>query len=188
MEIFKNLILNPFVEIKKAKRKKDINKVFLVSIVNSIFLFFAVCIFFPLIKNILIISFLISFLNIIFLIFLGFLTYLTLFILSKKGSFYEGFTSIVYAEFPICLALLLSTIFLYIPAIGIVLSLILMGLFSVIGISIFFSSVKELFGVDLIAIWITVGIVSLSLIIALYSVAILLALKQPEVFPTLIIK
>jgi hypothetical protein len=189
MRLFRDLIVDPLVAIKEAKRKKDLNKIFYVLIINSILfaLGFAILIY-PLTPNALAFSLLILILNIFSVILLGFFVQLVFSVLGGRGKFYEGFVPVTYAEFPPSFGFFVSSIFFSIPAIGLLITLFLMLVFSLIGFSVFYRAVKEFFGVDLITVWIGISIIMLALIVAIYSTAFLVALTKPEFLIALLTK
>jgi hypothetical protein len=192
MRLLKDLILNPVIAIKEAKRKKDINKTFTVLLINSILLLVSFCLltYFSGLTPVysIAIPFSIFIANIFGTILFGFFLQLVFSILGGKGKFYEGLTSISYAQFPLSLALFVSSIFFKIPGIGVILSLVLLTVFGLISISSSLRAIKEFFEVDWIVIWIGVGIIAISLAITIYLTLFCLALSKPSFLATLISK
>jgi hypothetical protein len=189
MRLLKDLILNPVNVIKEAKRKKDINKSFMVLLINSILLLISLLLFtYPSTfrpEYRIAISISIFVINIFGVILFGFFLQLIFSVLGGEGKLYEGLTSISYAEFPFSLALFISSIFFQIPGIGLILSLVLLTVFGLISISSFLRAIKEFFDVDWIVVWIGIGVIGIALAIAIYLTIFCLALSYPSFLPTL---
>jgi hypothetical protein len=189
MRLLKDLILNPVNAIKEAKRKKDINKSFMVLLINSILLFFSFLLFtYP--SNLIRleykigISFIVFVLNVFGAILLSFFLELIFSILGGKGKFYEGLTSVSYAEFPLSLALFISSLFFQIPGLGLLLSSVLLTIFGLISLSSWLRAIKEFFDVDWIVVWIGICVIGTSLVIAIYLTILALALSNPSFLTT----
>jgi hypothetical protein len=189
MRLLKDLILNPVNVIKEAKRKKDINKSFMVLLINSILLFFSFLLFtYPSslirLEYKIGISFIVFVLNVFGAILLSFFLELIFSILGGKGKFYEGLTSVSYAEFPLSLALFISSLFFQIPSIGLLLSSVLLTIFGLISLSSWLRAIKEFFDVDWIVVWIGICVIGTSLVIAIYLTILGLALSNPSFLTT----
>jgi hypothetical protein len=189
MRLLKDLILNPVNVIKEAKRKKDINKSFMVLLINSILLFFSFLLFtYPSslirLEYKIGISFIVFVLNVFGAILLSFFLELIFSILGGKGKFYEGLTSVSYAEFPLSLALFISSLFFQIPGIGLLLSSVLLTIFGLISLSSWLRAIKEFFDVDWIVVWIGICVIGTSLVIAIYLTILGLALSNPSFLTT----
>jgi hypothetical protein len=176
MRVVKELLLNPVEAIKKAKTKKEINKVSSLFIVEWFLIGIAnVIIYANLGKLTMIgIGLAVFLIGIPLALFLAFLLSVIIKILGGRGSYYNGLTSIVYGTFAISIGILVSSPFFYVPKIGFVFSLFILIISGALSIATFYRSIKELFNIDIITTWIGLGLMVAAITFGVYLTLILL--------------
>ena len=165
-----DLLTNPIVEITRAKREKNLLKTIsflafnwvLIAIGASVLLTSAS----PVPQALIFIGVLSG--GIVFSLFKGVLVRIVMTTLGGRGNYFEGLTSVVYLEFPISIAVLLTGLLSVTSINGLVISLILSIVLFLIGIATFYRSIKEFFSVDIITAWIGVSILIMGIVAACY--------------------
>jgi hypothetical protein len=89
--------------------------------------------------------------------------------LGAKGGFYEGFTALSYALAPMTAGILIAAILTMIPTIGIALGVIAVIVLFALGIAVLYRGIKEMFRTDIFTSFVTVSILTISLIIGIYA-------------------
>lgn len=141
-----NLLYDPAEAIAEAKKMKSFGKSFLVLVVVALFMALAMIIgtmglaWLP--------ALILFIVLIVVSLFAGLLTQLAFTTLTGKGGYFEGFTTTVYPMMAPATAILVSSILVLIPYIGMVLSALIMAIAMIIGYATFFRAAKELFGTD----------------------------------------
>jgi len=189
LERLKELFKSPLTAINKAKREKNTNKTLLILILTWIL--FGLSFFIIVIKTstIILISvgtamsvFLLGFLASIFC---AYLIETIMNILGGRGKYYEGLTSLTYAAFPISLGFLITALLSLIhPLLGII-GFIVVAITVALGLSIYFKSIKELFGTDMITTLIGFLIIVYVFAISVYAIVILSASQFLPIFKEL---
>ena len=105
-------------------------------------------------------------------IFYGWLLHIVMGNLGGKGKFYHGLTALTYAKFPIAFGVLVACILWHLPPLGMFLSLIVLIIFSLMGLSTLYRSVKDFFAVDMITAWIGISIIILGTLLSTYILAL----------------
>jgi hypothetical protein len=176
MRIVKELLLNPVEAIKKAKTKKEINKISSLFIVEWLLIGIAnVIIYANLGKLTMIgIGLAVFLIGIPLALFLAFLLSVIIKILGGRGNFYSALTAIVYGMFAISIGFLVSSPFFYVPKIGFIFSLFILVISVALSLATFYRSIKELFNVDIITTWIGLGLTVAAITFGVYLTFILL--------------
>lgn len=180
------LLFNPTSEILKAKKEKNLNSTLIILLIESILIGLAAYILSTKTLAQPLLAILVVFLYLASKLFYGFLIQIVFTVLGGKGKYFEGLTSIVYAMFPIASSFFVSSILVLIHPVGVLLSIIILLIFSVMGVSTFYRGVKELFNVDMIVAWIGISILVLSTVVAMYLMVFSTVLQRPEFLPQLI--
>ena len=158
------LLTNPELAISKGKKERDLKKTFAI----LLFEWFLVGLSVLILINRIRVAVGIFFFGLVATLFSGVLTQIVFTCLGGKGKYFEGLTSNVYAIFPVSTASIFSSIFLYLPGIGVLLSFITFAIFTVLGLSILYRSVKEFFSTDMVSSLIGINILIAGLVLALY--------------------
>ncbi len=166
------IVINPISAITKAKKEKNLSFTFLVLIVAWILIAAAVTFVYKFggrttLTELTSLDILISiFVGGLFVSLLGgMLVKIVMVILGGKGKYFEGLTSLAYSILPLSKGFLLAAIFSLLSIYGIMLSFIVLIIFCAISVSVFFRSIKELFGTDTVTTWVGVGIMSFTIIL-----------------------
>ncbi|MFH0949352.1 MAG: YIP1 family protein [Candidatus Aenigmatarchaeota archaeon] len=93
--------------------------------------------------------------------------------LGGKGEYYEGLTAITYSHAPISLGVLITSIFLFVPIIGIAIGIIAISLSLAYGISMLYRGIKELFKTDMIVSFVAVSVFIIVMILTMYVFVLL---------------
>jgi len=158
------LLTNPVLAISKGKKEKDLKTTFII----LLFEWFLVGVSALILVNRVNTAVGIFFFGIVATLFSGFLTQIVFTCLGGKGKYFEGLTSNVYALLPVSTASIFSSIFLYLPALGVLLSFITFAIFTVLGLSILYKSVKEFFSTDMVSSLVGINILIAGVVLALY--------------------
>lgn len=160
------LLFAPVEAIAEMKKKADITKSIIVIALSALFWALAVIIG---TKGMMWLPAIIMFIvMIIASLFMGFLLQLTFGILVGKGGYFEGVTVLACSMFAIAAAALVSSILILIPVIGIIISVILMGIAAVISSAAFFRAAKDLFATDYLTVLIGWVVASTALFLGIY--------------------
>ena len=88
--------------------------------------------------------------------------------LGGKGRYFEGLTSVSYSLVPAAVGLLLSSILIFVPySIGV--QIIVFSVAFAMALGILYRAIKELYSTDILISFISVSVVMLSLIMAVYA-------------------
>jgi hypothetical protein len=141
-----SLLYDPVEAVDEAKKMRNFGTSFLVLVVASLFMALAMIIG---TRGLAWLPAIILFIVIIVLsLFAGLLTQLAFTTLTGKGGYFEGFTVVVYPMLAPAAALLIGSILILIPYIGMILSALLMAIAMILGYATFFRAAKELFHTD----------------------------------------
>lgn len=176
LERINELLTNPVSAISRAKKEKELKTTLLILLFEWFLIGISALILLKRV-NTAVIGF---FFGIVATLFSGFLTQIVFTCLGGKGRYFEGLTSNVYSILPISAASVLSSIFLYLPGIGVLLSFITFAIFTVLGLSILYKSVKELFSTDMVSSLVGINILIAGVIFALYFAFLQYAALQGE--------
>jgi len=187
MKFIKELLINPSEAIVKAKKKKDVNKVSVLLLVEWLLIGLSIIIVF---SNLACIprvttaatAFLIGIPSTLFF---ALLLKIVMRTLGGKGNYYEGLVSIAYGLFAISLGVLISSLFFYVPSIGFLFGLLILIMAGALSISTFYRAVKELFDVDMITTWVGIGLSAAGIVIGIYIMFILVLGGTPGLFQAL---
>lgn len=106
-------------------------------------------------------------------IFLSFLLNKIVNILGGKGEFYDGLTSVVYSLVPLSVGILLASVLVFVPVVGIFLGALILAIKFAIGMAILYRGTKEMYKTDMIVSFIAVSVLVLAVIVSLYSFLVL---------------
>lgn len=187
MKVIKELLLNPVEAIKEAKRKKDIDKISALLLIEWFIIGIANVIVYANLGYLRMMSIgLTVFLaGIPLVLFFAFLLKIVMTTLGGKGDYYKGLASIVYGTFAIALGILISSPFFYVPKVGFLFGLFILSISGVLSVATFYRSVKELFETDIITTWIGIGLIAVGITIGIYLTLILLLGGTSNLLPVL---
>jgi hypothetical protein len=176
------ILINSVAAIKQAKKEKKMNT----TLCMLIFEWFLIALGTFLLLKKLVVTTTFFFLGIVGSLFLGFLVQLVFTILGGKGRYFEGLTSVVYSLLPMSAAVILSSIFVHLPVIGVLLSFVVAVLFVLTGLAVMYRAVKELFSTDMITTLVGMGILGGGIVLAFYFAFFEFIAVNPTVFAPLI--
>jgi len=170
------LLKSPLDAINKAKREKDIGKTIWILIltwvlVGASFLIVSWRMFTPLISVGVGVTFFL--LGILCSVFCGYIIVIVMNILGGKGKYFEGLTVMTYSSFPISLGIFITALLTLIHPILGVIGFIIIAVKTALSLSIYFRSVKVLFGTDMLTVFIGFLIILYVFMISLYLTVIL---------------
>jgi len=171
-----DILINPELAIKQAKKEKCMTTTFVV----LLFEWFLIALGLFLLLHRLNASAMLFFLGVVGTVFAGFLVQMVFTVLGGKGGYYEGVTSVVYSLLPMSASVVLSSIFITLPVFGVLLSFVVTVLFVLLGMTILYRAVKELFSTDMITAMVGIGILVGGITIALYAAFAMYAITTPN--------
>lgn len=180
-KLMKQLLLDPVVAINSAKRMRDYHELLLLLVIEWALVGIGLAVTLRTFGTsaALGIGAMAALLGIALTIFGGFLIQLVFHILGGRGTYWTGLTSAVYAKFPLAFGVFLGAILFSIPVFGLLVGVLLITLTSLMSISIFYRTLKELFQVDIVTTWVGIGILVAGIIVSLYISIILLSPGAP---------
>jgi hypothetical protein len=98
---------------------------------------------------------------------LGYILKIIVTTLGGSGKYHEGLTIISYSILPISAALLVAVILTMVPAVGVLLSVIVLAAGFATGLSLLYRGIKELFKTDMVVALIAVSVLILVLFVSL---------------------
>jgi hypothetical protein len=118
-------------------------------------------------------------------IFFGYLVNLVFNVLGGKGKLFEGLTSITYAEFPIAVGLIVSSVLSVAPLVGAPIAVVASIVFTILGVVTFYRAVKEFFSTDVVTAWVGVWILGVGAALGFYLAVLpfLGSVLPPEIGP-----
>ena len=188
METVKEFLINPSVAIAKAKKKRDINKVSLLLVLEWFIISLSILLAFSFRSSFLYslsIAVMFFFVGIPLTLFLALLLKIVVTTLGGKGRYYEALASITYGMLSLSLGIFVSSILFNIPFLGILLGLLTLIASACLTIATFYRAVKELFSLEIFTAWIGIGLVMTGIIIGVYAAYIFLLGGTFTLLPTM---
>ena len=185
MKILKELLLNPIEAINRVKRKKDVDRIGSLFIIEWFLIGLANIVVYWNLGYLTMFSLgLTVFLaGIPLILFFAFLLQIIMTTLGGDGNYYRALSAIVLGTFALSIGILVSSPFFYVPKVGFLFGLFILTIAGVLSLATFYRSVKELFNVDIITAWIGIGLVAAGVTIAIYLTIILLLGGTPDLLP-----
>jgi hypothetical protein len=165
-----DLIRNPVKAIESAKKERSMTKAVSIAILASVV--FAIGVTILTITTLPAVA-VATFAGMFFLfalvaiLFSGLILQITANTLGGKGEYFEGLATMSHMALLMSIGFIISTIFSLVPF-GVVVSVIIFGIFFALSISTLFRAAKELFKMDMITTFVAVIVLLLALVFALY--------------------
>lgn len=187
MKVLKDLLIDPSEVIVRAKKKRNIDKVSALLLVEWILIGLGIIVVFSNIGCLSRVALAITafLVGVPSALFFAFLLKVVMKTLGGRGSYYEGLASVAYGLFAVSLGILVAAPFFYIPAVGSLIGLLILAVAGALSISTFYRAVKELFAVDMITTWIGIGLSAAGIAIGIYLTIIFLLGGTPDFFQAL---
>jgi hypothetical protein len=181
-----DVLKNPVKAILDAKKKKDMKKTALVLIESAIFFAIAsgVIVASTGLYDALLVSSVVSMFVIVLVagLLVGFVFYAAAITLGGKGGYFEGLTAISYGLLPISVGVLVSAVLMVIPYTS-GLQLIVLAFAFVLGFSVVYRALKELYSTDMVTTLVVVSVSVLAIIMAIYASVGLSMLARVALLP-----
>ncbi len=165
-----DILRNPSKSIADAKKRKSMNKTFLVLIEDAVL--FAVASGLIVAKTGF--AFLLGSVIAVFLVVLiavllfGLVVQVVTTTLGGKGKYFEGLTAAAYSAAPISAGVFIVSLLAFVP-LTTGLQIIVLALTFALGFSLFYRAIKELYSTDMITSFVAVSVTILALILAVYA-------------------
>jgi hypothetical protein len=158
--------------INEAKKKRNVNKTLMVLTESAIiFGISAAIVLFGTgvaAAQLLLPAFSMFALIIVFGLLTGIVIHVATTVLGGRGKYFEGLTAVAYSLVPASIGVLISSVLLFVPySIGV--QVIVFAVAFAMTLGILYRSIKELYGTDMIVSFVSVSVVMLSLILAIYA-------------------
>ena len=166
-----DLLKNPVKSIMDAKKKRNMNKTLLVLIESAVLFAIASSLIVSRIglSVLLVGSAIATFLVVVIGILLfGLAVHISATTLGGKGKYFHGLTSIAYAMLPISVGMLVASLLAFAPLTA-GLQVIVFALSFALGFSMIYRGIKELYGMDMITVFVVVSIAVVVVFVSIYA-------------------
>jgi len=112
-------------------------------------------------------------LSIILSVFFAYILQIVVNTLGGNGKYMDGLAAMVYSLTALALGLFVSSLLLFIPSLGPVIALLILSVTSALSMATLYRAIKELFRTDMIVAFVSVSVLILSVVIAVYGTGVL---------------